>query len=343
LLHRQPRMNPTRQGILWAGLLGLDVFSLGVGFVRSSDRSVTEYVPRIVHAVAAQQRENRGRVLDPGQDILGAGDPVALLIGLDSVNGYSPLDVRRYREYLQMIADRDEPLRALDSTFSYPVIGHFMVINRPLLDLLNVRFVLGQWGPTDIWSPFRQWKELPGTNDFEIEFVYHFLRGGLVPLLGCYASENPQCLPRAFVVPQAKPLPERSAVLETFKNTDFRRLVYLEEFDEEQPPSGPATHKVRILDYGPNRVRIAVEGQTPGFLFLGDVWFPGWTCTVNGEAAKVYRANYTFRAVKVPAGTSEVVFRFKPRSYALGRTLSLAALALTTALLCVAVLRRKKR
>jgi len=327
LLHRQPRINPTRQGILWAGLLGLDVFSLGIGFVRSSDRSVTEYVPRIVHTVAAQQHENRGRVLDPGQDILGAGDPVALLVGLDSVSGYSPLDVRRYREYLQMIADRDDPLRALDSTFSYPVIGRFDVVNQPLLDLLNVRFVLSQWAP-DMWGPFRQWK-----NDSDIEYVYNFLRGGLVPLLGCYAWENPQCLPRAFVVPQAKPLPERSAVLETFKKTDFRRLVFLEKFDEEPPSAGPASHDVRIRDYEPNRVRISVEGNTPGFLFLGDVWFPGWTCTVNGEAAKVYRANYTFRAVKVPAGAVEVVFRFEPRSYLIGRRITLGTLALTVGML----------
>jgi len=63
-----------------------------------------------------------------------------------------------------------------------------------------------------------------------------------------------------------------------------------------------------------------------GYLVLADVWFPGWGATVDGRPATVYRANYLFRAVEVPAGRSEAVFTFDPASYRWGRLISLATL-----------------
>jgi len=341
LLKRLARIKANQQSVYWAALLGVDVFALGIGFARTLDRSLVEQVPGIVRAVV-EQNKDKGRILDVDTGTrlaLGSGAPIALLAGLDAVRGYSPLDVLRYREFLQMIADRDTPLRALDSTFSYPVIGKFTVVNRSLLNLLNVRFLLKEVeGP--LWDhPGKGWRQTARGDD--IEEVYDFLSGGVVPLSYCTAYENEDCLPRTFVIPSAKPLPERSAILETIKKTNFRELVYLEDFEEDlEPPQHPAPYTVRIFDYEPNRVRIAAETKTPGFLFLSDVWFPGWTCTVNGEAVKVYRANYTFRAIKVPAGAAEVVFRFEPRSYYLGRIISLAALALTAVLLCLSLVLR---
>jgi uncharacterized membrane protein YfhO len=61
-------------------------------------------------------------------------------------------------------------------------------------------------------------------------------------------------------------------------------------------------------------------------LVLTDVWYPGWTCTVNGESATIYRANFLFRAVFVPSGNNRVEFKFQPLSYERGKAISLIAL-----------------
>jgi uncharacterized membrane protein YfhO len=45
---------------------------------------------------------------------------------------------------------------------------------------------------------------------------------------------------------------------------------------------------------------------------------------VNGEETAVLRANYLFRAVKVPAGESEVEFRYRPASFQAGAAISLS-------------------
>ena len=45
---------------------------------------------------------------------------------------------------------------------------------------------------------------------------------------------------------------------------------------------------------------------------LSDVWFPGWKCTVDGQHAPIYRANFLFRAIAIPKGDHQVVFDFDP-------------------------------
>jgi uncharacterized membrane protein YfhO len=65
---------------------------------------------------------------------------------------------------------------------------------------------------------------------------------------------------------------------------------------------------------------------------LTDRYYPGWRVTVNGRRAEVLRANGVFRAVEVPAGVSEVEFRFFPGSLLLGAVVSLAGLVMLAVL-----------
>jgi hypothetical protein len=66
---------------------------------------------------------------------------------------------------------------------------------------------------------------------------------------------------------------------------------------------------------------------------------------VDGEPAPVYRANFLFRAVALPANAREVVFRFCPVSYHRGKTISglalMAVMAFSTLALGVSRLRRR--
>jgi uncharacterized membrane protein YfhO len=73
-------------------------------------------------------------------------------------------------------------------------------------------------------------------------------------------------------------------------------------------------------------VKIELDGDGPGWLVLTDMWFPGWTCTVDGEECPIYPGDYLFRTVPVPAGRHEIAFRFLPKSYVLGWRITLAML-----------------
>lgn len=82
-----------------------------------------------------------------------------------------------------------------------------------------------------------------------------------------------------------------------------------------------------------------------GYLVVSDTFFPGWTATVDGTPAPIYRANLSVRAVPLGPGSHRVQFRYVVQGRARGRLLSACALAvLACALLgSLYALRRKAR
>ena len=67
----------------------------------------------------------------------------------------------------------------------------------------------------------------------------------------------------------------------------------------------------------------------PGILVVSEVYYPDWKATVNGQPAKLLRANHVLRAVALPAGTHEVVFRYDASRVREAAAISLTTFALT--------------
>ena len=68
----------------------------------------------------------------------------------------------------------------------------------------------------------------------------------------------------------------------------------------------------RIVSWRPDRVEVEVDSAQPGVLVLHDAFYPGWVVEVDGQPARLLRANVLFRAVEVSEGRHRVVFRFAP-------------------------------
>jgi len=342
----------TRAGcLLWVLLLFLDLWALARPLAQVRPEADI-YRPAECVALLDRARGEGRRVLDrdaPGLEAgtpLGGGAPLAMIAGLEPLRGYNPLDNRRYKEYLQFIAGADQPLRPLDGPLTFPVLGNFPIKNKSLLDLLGTGYalqptVLGACG--DDWrlegSGWRVVGNDPAPNG------YDFATGGRRPLPAYTVYENTQALPRAFIVPEGRPLPERSQTLEALAGADFRTCVLLEGCDGPERPGGAsaAFRSVEIVEYRPNRVTIRTGAGAAGYLVLADVWYPGWRCTLDGGRTPLYRANYLFRAVAVPEGDHEVVFTFEPASYQRGRAISLAGLAGVALLVACGIARTPSR
>jgi hypothetical protein len=140
--------------------------------------------------------------------------------------------------------------------------------------------------------------------------------------------ENRNVMPRAFTVPEAGNLPTQN-VLSALKATDFRSRVLLENYRSGDPRSELGhtgfDRPVKLISYEPNKIRLSVGAGPAGYLVLTDVWFPGWICEIDGRPTAVYRANYLFRGIELPADAEHVEFRFEPASYRWGRLISLLA------------------
>jgi uncharacterized membrane protein YfhO len=85
----------------------------------------------------------------------------------------------------------------------------------------------------------------------------------------------------------------------------------IENLTIEQLSNEAMKNSVQITKYTPNVVEIKVQSSHPGLLFLSDNYYPGWNVYVNGKKTKIYRANYSFRAVEVPKGKSTVIFTYE--------------------------------
>ena len=57
-----------------------------------------------------------------------------------------------------------------------------------------------------------------------------------------------------------------------------------------------------------------MEAEAPdgGFLVLNDAWHPWWRAEVDGQPARILKANVLFRAVLVGPGVHRVHFAFEP-------------------------------
>lgn len=71
-----------------------------------------------------------------------------------------------------------------------------------------------------------------------------------------------------------------------------------------------------IVRFSRNRVVIDVDAPAPGVLVIAEAYAPGWTASIDGRSARVFRAHYHQRAVVVPAGRSRVELRYAPRGLA---------------------------
>jgi hypothetical protein len=70
--------------------------------------------------------------------------------------------------------------------------------------------------------------------------------------------------------------------------------------------------RVTSLTDAANSVTINVESERDAWLLLADAAYPGWSASIDGQPAPIYRANLAFRAVQIPAGTHSVIFSYQP-------------------------------
>lgn len=141
--------------------------------------------------------------------------------------------------------------------------------------------------------------------------------------------ENLDALPRAFCVQRYEVIRDQEDILTRIGQTDFQpgRVAILEEdpgIGHASQDSGKA--EVRIMNYTPNEVRLNTITSCPTLLVFCENYYPSWKAYVDGRPSKLYRADYTFRAVSLPTGRHEVIFRFESKQFRLGLIISLLAL-----------------
>ena len=100
---------------------------------------------------------------------------------------------------------------------------------------------------------------------------------------------------------------------------------------------------VSLQQYAPNDLKYTVESAKGGLVVFSEIYYPGWTVTIDGKLAELGRVNYVLRALKVPAGKHEVQMTFRPASITTTNTIAYVALLLVVALFAIAVWRNCRK
>ena len=90
-----------------------------------------------------------------------------------------------------------------------------------------------------------------------------------------------------------------------------------------------------LTKYEPNELHYDVNSKNGGVVVFSEIYYPGWSCTVDGQPVEIGRANYVLRAIQVKPGQHKVVMEFRPKS--LATTEAIAYIALIVLFIAVIV------
>ena len=102
------------------------------------------------------------------------------------------------------------------------------------------------------------------------------------------------------------------------QNQGGHRGPPLRRTNDAGEPLSRLPQKVQILSESNNRLDLQVNAEGNSLLVLSDTYYPGWKAFVNGKETKIYRADYTFRAIPLNTGTHRVRLVYDPMSFKLG-------------------------
>lgn len=232
------------------------------------------------------------------------------IYGISSVTGYDPSILADYYAFADAVNRAPAP-SILSHDVQIPYLDEFS----PYLDYLNIGYVMVPvaYDPTEA-SPQRYRRIITETAR-----DYHL-------------SQNLDVLPRFFMISGVEYLSDRESVIDALKSgRDLSKTILLNSRETGKPtqlldcPSNAVFMPVEITSYKLNEITLKTDTQCNAILSSSEVYYPGWTATIDGHKAQVLNANLAFRAVAVPKGQHTVVFKFIPYAFIRGTVVSLAA------------------
>ena len=104
-----------------------------------------------------------------------------------------------------------------------------------------------------------------------------------------------------------------------------------------------STSIVRLTAYEPNELQYDVESTQGGVIVFSEIYYPGWTATVDGQDIEVGRVNYVLRALRVEPGSHKVVLSFFPKSIDTTETIAYIGYVLLILTVGFAIWRQSRR
>lgn len=117
----------------------------------------------------------------------------------------------------------------------------------------------------------------------------------------------------------------------TATNFDPREMVYLPAAAQGEIKATPTNVKILSAQIETHSKRVEVDTAAPAIVVIAEAFYRPWHAYVDGQRTKLWRANFGFQAVEIPAGKHVVRVVYEDTMFHIGLVIScisVAALAL---------------
>ena len=200
-----------------------------------------------------------------------------------SIGGYHPAKLRRYQELIESYI---APQMTVTAPAIADAMGDMTKLNGdslfPVLNMLNTRY-----------------------------FILPLQGGQTAPIKNPYGYGN------GWFVDKVKYVDNANSELDAIGKTMLRHEAVADKKFEQtlgqsKQQTGEAT--VTLTSYKPNHLTYDVKSSTGGIVVFSEVYYPGWTATIDGNPAEVGRVDYVLRGIQMPDGSHKVEMMFYPKS-----------------------------
>ena len=213
---------------------------------------------------------------------------------LKSIGGYHAAKLRRYQEMIDAYISKE-----MSGVFSglTSAQGDITKVNGdsiwPVLNMLNAKY-----------------------------FILPLQSGQTVPV------QNPYTYGNAWFVDKVNYVDNANQEIDMVGKLNLRHEAVADKNFAEQLGESvkqDSTSIVTITSYEPNKLVYDVHSDKGGVVVFSEIYYPGWTATVDGEEVELGRVNYILRALNVKPGNHKVELLFFPKSVDITETVAYVA------------------
>ena len=200
-----------------------------------------------------------------------------------SIGGYHAAKLRRYQEVVERYINPE--MQRLFRSVS-EAAGDMTQVNGdsifPVLNMLNAKY-----------------------------FIFPLEGGQTVPI------KNPYVYGNAWFVDELRYVDNANQEMDALGQLDLRHQAVADAKFKDllgEAVVQDTASVVTITAYEPNRLSYDVNSGKGGVLVFSEIYYPGWTATVDGQPVELGRVDYLLRAMQIAPGRHQVELSFFPKS-----------------------------
>lgn len=216
-----------------------------------------------------------------------------------SVGGYHAAKLRRYQEMIDHHIAKEMQAAYQEVATAGGQMDSVNAAKFPVLNMLNTKYFIfpaGQQGQT-------------------------------VPI------ENPYTFGNAWFIDKIQYVNNANEEIDAIGQVDLQQTAIVDSKFKEALKGVNEGYKdslstIRLTSYEPNQLVYETSSPQDGIVVFSEIYYPGWTATIDGKPADIARADYILRAMNVPSGKHTIEMRFDPQSLHITEGIAYGAMAL---------------